>query len=126
MALSEKVLVIDLDESCENQRLLSGGPQTCGMRSGRVYLQPGKACGRHSTKAREELLVFFAGRQGRALTRDQILNGVWGYNSFVNSRTVDRFVTTLRGKVEPDPHSPAYIHTVRSIGYKFEPAEPVK
>lgn len=57
------------------------------------------------------------------MTRDQILNAVWGYNNFVNSRTVDRFVTTLRGKIEADQHSPAYIHTVRSIGYKFEPGD---
>ena len=68
-----------------------------------------------------DLLLFFVQRPGRVLTRDQILNGVWGYNSFVNSRTVDRFVTTLRSKMEPDPHSPAYIHTIWSVGYKFEP-----
>ena len=62
MASSEEVLVIDLNEKPENQRLLSGEPQTCGMRSGRVYLAPGQACGRHSTKDREELLVFLAGQ----------------------------------------------------------------
>lgn len=66
MASSEEVLVIDLNEEPENQRLLSGEPQTCGMRSGRVYLAPGKACGQHSTKDREELLVFLAG-QGELL-----------------------------------------------------------
>jgi DNA-binding response OmpR family regulator len=68
-----------------------------------------------------DLLCYFAERPGRVLTRDQILNAVWGFNNFVNSRTVDRFVTTLRGKIEPDPHSPAYIHTIWSVGYKFEP-----
>ena len=62
MASSEEVLVIDLTEQPENQRLLRGTPQTCGMRSGRVYLAPGKACGQHSTKDHEELLVFLAGR----------------------------------------------------------------
>ena len=62
MTTSEKVLVIDLEENPENQRLLAGGPQTCGMRSGKVYLQPGKACGQHSTKEREELLVFLSGQ----------------------------------------------------------------
>lgn len=61
MASSEKVLVINLNEEPENQRLLSGEPQTRGMRSGRVYLAPGQACGRHSTKEHEELLVFLAG-----------------------------------------------------------------
>lgn len=62
MASSKEVLVIDLNEEPENQKLLSGEPQTCGMRSGRVYLAPGRACGRHSTKDREELLVFLAGQ----------------------------------------------------------------
>ena len=61
MTSSQNVLVIDLDEKPENQRLLAGKPQTYGMRSGRVYLSPGQACGLHSTKDREELLVFLAG-----------------------------------------------------------------
>lgn len=67
-----------------------------------------------------KLLEFFLKRQGRALTRDEILNTVWGYNSFSGHRSVDRFVTTLRNKIEPDPHSPTFIHTLREIGYKFE------
>jgi mannose-6-phosphate isomerase-like protein (cupin superfamily) len=61
MASSEKVQIIELKESPENQRILAGEPQTRGMRSGRVYLAPGKSCGQHSTKDREELLVFLAG-----------------------------------------------------------------
>ncbi len=67
-----------------------------------------------------DLLVYFVQRPGRALTRDQILNGVWGYDNFVNSRTVDRFVTTLRAKIEPGEQNTGYIHTIRAIGYKFE------
>jgi DNA-binding response OmpR family regulator len=67
------------------------------------------------------LLELFVKRPGRALTRDEILNVVWGYDSFVGERSIDRFVTTLRNKIEPDPHNPIYIHTVREIGYKFEP-----
>jgi len=62
MSSSQKVLVIDLDKSSENQKLLDGAPRTRGMRSGRVYLAPGRACGEHSTKEREELLVFLSGR----------------------------------------------------------------
>lgn len=61
MASTQKTLVIDLNDEPENQRLLAGEPGTCGMRSGRVYLAPGKACGQHSTKDREELLVFLSG-----------------------------------------------------------------
>jgi mannose-6-phosphate isomerase-like protein (cupin superfamily) len=70
MASTERTLVIDLNETAENQKLLDGKPQTCGMRSGRVYLSPGQACGRHSTKDREELLVFLSG-QGELLIGEQ-------------------------------------------------------
>jgi len=70
------------------------------------------------------LLEFFLKRIGRALTRDEILNAVWGYDCFIGRRSIDRFVTTLRGKIEPDPHRPTFIHTIREIGYKFEPPEP--
>jgi DNA-binding response OmpR family regulator len=69
------------------------------------------------------LLELFVKHPGRALTRDEILNLVWGYDSYVGSRTIDRFVTTLRNKIEPDPHNPIFIHTIREIGYKFEPAQ---
>ena len=70
-----------------------------------------------------KLLEFFLKKQGKAMTRDEILNTVWGYNSFSGHRSVDRFVTTLRNKIEPDPHNPTFIHTLREIGYKFEPVE---
>jgi len=69
------------------------------------------------------LLEYFVKKPGRALTRDEILNMVWGYDSFIGSRSIDRFVTTLRNKIEPDPHNPTFIHTIREIGYKFEPPE---
>ena len=67
-----------------------------------------------------KLLEYFLKRQGRALTRDEILNTVWGYDCFTGSRSIDRFITTLRNKIEPDPHNPTFIHTIREIGYKFE------
>lgn len=67
-----------------------------------------------------KLLDFFLKKQGKAMTRDEILNAVWGYNSFSGHRSVDRFVTTLRNKIEPDPQNPTFIHTLREIGYKFD------
>jgi DNA-binding response OmpR family regulator len=69
------------------------------------------------------LLEFFVKKPGRALTRDEILNAVWGYDCVVTSRSIDRFVTTLRNKIESDPARPVYIHTIRQIGYRFEPPE---
>jgi mannose-6-phosphate isomerase-like protein (cupin superfamily) len=58
---SGKVLVMDLNTNPDYQQLLDGKAQTFGMRSGRVYLQPGESCGQHSTEAHEELLVFLSG-----------------------------------------------------------------
>jgi DNA-binding response OmpR family regulator len=69
------------------------------------------------------LLLYFVEKPGRALTRDEILNAVWGYDCIVTSRSVDRFVTTLRNKIEPDPATPVFIHTVRQVGYRFDPPQ---
>ena len=66
------------------------------------------------------LLQFFVKKPGRALTRNEILNKVWGYEYFVGPRSIDRFVTTLRNKIEPDPRNPTFIRTIREVGYKFE------
>jgi len=66
MSSKNKVLIIDLKDNTEYQNLLGDRPQTCGMRSGRVYLQPGETCGRHNTGQFEEMLVFLSG-QGLAL-----------------------------------------------------------
>ena len=55
----------------------------------------------------------------RALTRDQILNAVWGFGVFVTGRSVDRCVNTLRKKIERDPHRPRFIQTIREVGYRF-------
>ncbi len=72
------------------------------------------------------LLEFFVKRAGRALTRDSILEAVWGDEVIVTDRSVDRCVTTLRGKLEPDSRNPRFIHTIRDIGYRFEDAEAAK
>jgi DNA-binding response OmpR family regulator len=68
-----------------------------------------------------QLLEFLVSRPGRALTRDQILDAVWGQEIMVNDRSVDRCITTLRAKIEEEPHHPTYIETIRNIGYRFAP-----
>jgi DNA-binding response OmpR family regulator len=68
------------------------------------------------------LLAYLLSRPGRALTRDEILGRVWGAGVFVTHRSVDRCVTTLRDKVEPNPTRPRFIKTVRQIGYRFDVA----
>jgi DNA-binding response OmpR family regulator len=71
------------------------------------------------------LLEHFATRPGCALARNDILDAVWGRSVIVTPRSIDRCVATLRAKIEPDRHRPTYIHTIRDIGYRFEPEEAV-
>jgi DNA-binding response OmpR family regulator len=67
-----------------------------------------------------DLLVFLARNQGIALSRDLILERVWGWSYDGNSRTVDVHVRWLREKIEPDPSNAKRILTVRGIGYRFD------
>ncbi len=66
------------------------------------------------------LLLFLAHHRGVALSRDRILEEVWGWNFDGGSRTVDVHIRWLREKIEPDPTKPTRIITVRGIGYRFE------
>lgn len=71
-------------------------------------------------KAREiRLLCYLVKHRGAVLTRDQLLNEVWGYDAMPTTRTVDVHIAALRQKIEPAPHSPRYILTVHGLGYKF-------
>jgi DNA-binding response OmpR family regulator len=73
------------------------------------------------TPAEYNLLLFFLHNADRALTRDVILNSVWGYESYPNTRTVDAHVVRLRQKLEPDPSLPRHFLTVHGVGYRFLP-----
>ncbi|MGO9136583.1 MAG: response regulator [Syntrophales bacterium] len=66
-----------------------------------------------------KLLQFLTGHPGRVYTRDQLLDYVWGDETFVEPRTVDVHVSHLRSAIEEDKKKPRYILTVRGIGYKF-------
>jgi two-component system alkaline phosphatase synthesis response regulator PhoP len=65
------------------------------------------------------LLGYFIEHRGTTVTRDELLDAVWGYDAIPSTRTVDVHVAWLRKKVEPQPHRPQYILTVHGIGYKF-------
>jgi len=70
--------------------------------------------------AREFLLLkYFVEHREATLTRDELLNDVWGYHSMPSTRTVDVHVAWLRQKIEPDVKHPQYIVTVHGLGYKF-------
>jgi len=66
------------------------------------------------------LLALFVKRTGCALTRDEILKHVWGYDILVTARSVDRCINTLRNKIERNPEAPVFIKTIRDVGYRFE------
>jgi two-component system alkaline phosphatase synthesis response regulator PhoP len=70
--------------------------------------------------AREfQLLRYFIEHRGATLTREELLNEVWGYNAMPSTRTVDVHVAWLRQKVEPTPRHPQFILTIHGLGYKF-------
>ena len=66
-----------------------------------------------------ELLETFLRRKGRLLTRDFLIEEVWGPDYFGDTKTLDVHVKRLRKKIETDPHEPTYLLTVRGLGYKF-------
>jgi DNA-binding response OmpR family regulator len=73
------------------------------------------------TPAEYNLLTFFLQNPDRPLSRDMILNSVWGYESFPNTRTVDAHVVRLRQKLEADPICPRHFLTLHKVGYRFLP-----
>ncbi len=68
-----------------------------------------------------QLLQLLLERKGEAISRDEILEKVWGLSANPTNRSVDNFVVKLRKKVEPDPSKPKHIRTVYGIGYKLAP-----
>jgi two-component system alkaline phosphatase synthesis response regulator PhoP len=71
-----------------------------------------------------ELLLLFVENPGRAYSRDELLDEVWGYQYSGYSHTVNTHINRLRNKIEPDPSDPRYVKTVWGVGYRFaEPEE---
>jgi DNA-binding response OmpR family regulator len=71
------------------------------------------------TRKEFDLLVYLVEHRGDVITRDRLLDEVWGYERFPTTRTVDTHVLRLRRKFEADPDRPLFIQTVRGQGYKF-------
>jgi two-component system alkaline phosphatase synthesis response regulator PhoP len=65
------------------------------------------------------LLAYFISHPAETLSRDRLLDAVWGYENYPNTRTVDTHIVHLRHKLEPNPEEPRYIVTVHGSGYKF-------
>lgn len=77
--------------------------------------------GREHALTQKEVMIVkaLAERAGEVISREDILEKVWGYEVFPSTRTVDNFVVRLRKRFEPDPEHPRYIHTVRGVGYRL-------
>ncbi len=71
-----------------------------------------------------ELLKYFLEHAGQIVHRDQLLDRVWGYDIYPNSRTVDNFIVRLRRYFEVDPRKPVYFKSLRSVGYVFDHEDP--
>jgi two-component system alkaline phosphatase synthesis response regulator PhoP len=68
-----------------------------------------------------QLLRYLVEHRGRVIPREEILQRVWEYSSDIASRTIDVHIAWLRQKLEENPQSPKYIHTIRGKGYRFSP-----
>jgi DNA-binding response OmpR family regulator len=68
-----------------------------------------------------KVLKYFVGNPERVISRDELLNEVWGYNCYPSTRTVDNHIMKLRQKLEADPLNPVHFKTVHGAGYKFVP-----
>lgn len=81
----------------------------------------GARAGKSLTLTAQEfkLLKFFARSPGRVISREELLNEVWGYENYPTTRTVDNHILRLRQKLEPDPANPRYFLTMHGAGYKF-------
>ena len=78
---------------------------------------------RELTAKEFDLLVMLMKHRGRVMTRDALLDKVWGVEYYGDTRTVDVHVRYLRQKIEEDPESPRLVQTVRGVGYKFTEQE---
>lgn len=96
---------------------LSSGQLTLDLLARRAYLQQAEL---KLTHREFDLLAELMRNQGAVLSRDLLLNRVWGYDYVGDSHTVDVHIRWLREKIEADPSAPKRITTVRGVGYRFE------
>jgi DNA-binding response OmpR family regulator len=104
----------------------AGGEPAETYRFGEIELDLGRCELRRAGKQVEttplelKLLALFVRSRGRTLTRNQLLDQVWGPGVFVTDRVVDNHINHLRRKIEPEPAKPRYLVSVRGVGYRFD------
>ncbi|MFY8003619.1 MAG: winged helix-turn-helix domain-containing protein, partial [Chitinophagaceae bacterium] len=71
------------------------------------------------SKKETQLLKLLIENEGEVVTREKILQVVWGYNVYPTTRTIDNFILNFRKYFEEDSRNPTYFHSIRGVGYKF-------
>jgi two-component system alkaline phosphatase synthesis response regulator PhoP len=71
------------------------------------------------TKREVQLLELFLEKEGKVISRNEILDRLWGLEQIPTSRTIDNYILNFRKLFEPDPKNPRYFHSIRGVGYKF-------
>lgn len=84
-----------------------------------TYIAKGQHGEFNLTKKEAMLLKLLIERKNEVVSRNQILQAVWGYDVYPSTRTIDNFILSFRKYFEPDPKEPRYFHSVRGVGYKF-------
>lgn len=84
-----------------------------------VYVKPGSG-EIHFTTKEWQMLKLLARQPGKAISRDQFLDIVWGVNAFPSTRTVDNHIASIRSKIEPTPAKPTCLRTIHGHGYRLE------
>jgi two-component system alkaline phosphatase synthesis response regulator PhoP len=92
--------------------------------AGRVDFNAFEVVGRDGTtkrlsKREAMLLKLLIGKEGEVVSREDILQLVWGYDIIPSTRTIDNYILTFRKTFEPDPKFPEHFHSIRGVGYKF-------
>jgi len=122
-----KELLARIQGIFRRQAWLAGGEQAftdeLSFDGRRINFRTYRAFGPHGEAelTRRECMVakYLIERSGRVVSRDQLLDAVWGYHIYPTSRTIDNFVLKLRKIFEDDPADPRYFQTIRGVGYRF-------
>lgn len=107
-------------------RRASGEPEADCYRFGDIEVDFDRGELRRDGKAVEmtplefKLMALFVRSRGRVLSRDRLLEGAWGADTFASDRIVDNHIANLRRKIEPDPANPRYLRNLRGLGYRFD------
>jgi len=109
---------VEMHKKAKEEKLTYYGFGTVKLDFAKLEAYKGKKKLRFS-KREFDILAYMIKRKGEVISRNDLLDVVWGYESFPTTRTVDNFIARIRKQIEDKPSKPKYIESVRSAGYKF-------